>query len=564
MHPILRASAVVIVGLVIAAATISSDVAGAGAKFYRDDPIAVEPDSQDASNVQPWTIDLATDLTYNLFFNPGDRVANVGARNVNTIDEVPDSNWFTNRLGRRVMTAAEIAKGPDQTDGPAAGQWIVSSSKSDGITPGFTVRDANGRRWFIKFDAPGYRGMATGTEVAVTKLAWALGYHVPENHLAFLRPEQLIVGEGAKFTPPNGTGATRPMQKADIDALLRRADREPDGSYRVIASLALEGKPLGGFRFYDTRPDDPNDVIPHEHRRELRGYGVFAAWLNHVDAKAINSLDTLVTADSHGVVRHHLIDFGSALGSASVAPRPEWEGFEYLVEPGAAWRQMIGFGFRIPKWHTTRFYTARSIGRLPEDNSRFEPAEWKPRVPNRAFLHARADDNFWAARKLAAVSNEHLAAVIATGRFDDEKSEQFLQRALEQRRDAITRAYLPAINPIADPVLAEAPAGKGTPVLTFVNAAVDAAVATAPSGYRARWFAFDNTTRQSRPLGESSGETTRLDAPAAISTDAAAYIKVELSASGGPTPSWEKPVAAYFWRTGGEWRLVGFERLPSD
>ena len=38
--------------------------------------------------------------------------------------------------------------------------------------------------------------------------------------------------------------------------------------------------------------------MPHEDRRELRGYGVFAAWLNHVDAKAINSLDTLVTDEN--------------------------------------------------------------------------------------------------------------------------------------------------------------------------------------------------------------------------------------------------------------------------
>src|SRR6185295_12899210 len=99
---------------------------------------------------------------------------------------------------------------------------------------------------------------------------------------------------------------------------LKRADQEPDGSYRVIASKALEGVPLGGFRFHDTRPDDPNDIVPHEHRRELRAYGVFAAWLNHVDAKAINSLDTLVSENGRHVVRHYLLDFGSALGSGGV------------------------------------------------------------------------------------------------------------------------------------------------------------------------------------------------------------------------------------------------------
>jgi hypothetical protein len=39
------------------------------------------------------------------------------------------------------------------------------------------------------------------------------------------------------------------------------------------------------------------------------------------------------------------------------------------------------------------------------------------------------------------------------------------------------------------------------------------------------------------------------------------YIKVDLSAVGGPKP-WTKPVSAYFRRNSGGWTLVGFERLP--
>src|ERR671930_2096949 len=103
------------------------------------------------------------------------------------------------------MTPEALATGPDTTAGPEAGQWTVTSSKSDGVTPGFTIRDRSGRLWFLKFDPPGYRGMATGTEVTVTKLMWALGYNVPENHIAYLHRSQLVVGQGAKFTPAGGT-----------------------------------------------------------------------------------------------------------------------------------------------------------------------------------------------------------------------------------------------------------------------------------------------------------------------------------------------------------------------
>jgi hypothetical protein len=69
--------------------------------------------------------------------------------------------------------------------------------------------------------------------------------------------------------------------------LLQRAPRRPDGTYRALASKLLPGKPVGPFQYFGTRPDDPNDIFPHENRRELRGLRVFAAWLNHDDSRAM-------------------------------------------------------------------------------------------------------------------------------------------------------------------------------------------------------------------------------------------------------------------------------------
>jgi hypothetical protein len=545
-------SRITIAAIVLAGSALAGPGRTAAPKFFPDDPIAVERDTQDASGVQPWEIDLLADGTENLFGRPGDPAVNVRAKNVNTVDEVPDSSWFTNRAGRRALTGEDVARGPDSTPGPAAGRWTVTSSKSNGVTPGFTIRDAAGQRWFLKFDAPGYRGMATGTEVTVTKLLWALGYNVPENHIAYLRPDQLAVGDGARFTPLGGN--PRAMQLADISSLLKRADREPDGTYRVVASKALEHI-LGGFRFHDTRPDDPNDIVPHEHRRELRGYGVFAAWLNHVDAKAINSMDTLASENGRSVVRHYLLDFGSTLGSASLTPREHWEGFEYVAEPHETLKQMVGFGFVIPAWRTVDYYEARSIGRLPRDNKAFDPDLWKPRVPNPAFLRARADDKFWAARKLMTLDDTLLRAAVRAGDFGDPPSEDFLVRALAERRDAIARKYLTAINPITDPALDD----RG---LTFRNAAVDAGVAPAPQGYRAAWLSFDNATGESRPMGETTGPAAPLRPPSNLQDITGGFLKVQLSITGGQAPSSPKPVDAYFMRETGGWRLVGFERMP--
>jgi hypothetical protein len=533
----------------IAAATMLTSAASR--KFYDDDPLWTERDTQDASSMKPLEVSLFVDLGYNVI-KGGDIANPARAKNVNTVDEVPDSSWFTNRAGRRPLTPEEVANGPNSGAGPAAGTWIITSSKSDGVTPGFTVKDADGQRWFLKFDPPGYRAMSTGTEVAVTKLMWALGYYVPENHIAYMRREQLVVGETAKYTPISGK--TRAMRLDDLDNLLARASREPDGSFRVVASKALAGKPIGRVRFFGTRPDDPNDLVPHEDRRELRAYGVYAAWLNHVDAKSINSLDTLVTENGRSFVRHNLIDFGSALGSGGVAPADYWEGSEYLVQPNQVVKQMRAFGFYFPKWRTTPFYEATSIGRLPARNTEFDPNQWKPRVPNQAFLHARDDDRFWAARKLMALDNDMLRAAVRAGEFGDPASEEFLVRALAERRDAIGRAYLTAINPIVDPVL------DSTGLLSFRNAAVDADFARAPRGYRAAWSTFDNATGTTACLGETSNVVPSLQAPSGLPGAEGAFVKVELSAIGGPHPSWERPVNAYFRLHHGSWNLVGFER----
>jgi hypothetical protein len=165
-------------------------IAWSAPKFYNDDPIIKEVDSQNAANVQEWDIDLVYDLAENLFTKPGDKTPNVRAQSINTIDEVPDSSWYTNRSG---ITPADVAKGPDTTNGPAQGKWTIISGKNDGVSPGFTITDSAGKRWFIKPDPPGYPAMATGTEVAVTKLFWALGYYEPETHIATMSVDNIEI-----------------------------------------------------------------------------------------------------------------------------------------------------------------------------------------------------------------------------------------------------------------------------------------------------------------------------------------------------------------------------------
>src|SRR5688572_13143313 len=100
--------------------------AGAGsAKFFPDDPVSRIVDSQDASGVQEREIDLVYDTLENSFSWPGDRTPNVRAQNLNTLDKVPNSNWFTNRLGVAPLSVDELVQGPGDGAGPAPGPWTV-------------------------------------------------------------------------------------------------------------------------------------------------------------------------------------------------------------------------------------------------------------------------------------------------------------------------------------------------------------------------------------------------------------------------------------------------------
>jgi hypothetical protein len=112
------------------------------------------------------------------------------------------------------------------------------------------------------------------------------------------------------------------------------------------------------------------------------------------------------------------------------------------------------------------------------------------------------------------------------------------------------------LNPISDPTL------DANGRLTFVNAAVDADVARIPFGYRAVWSRFDNATRASEKVGETSDRIPSIRAPHGLPQQEGVLIKVEISAAGSMYPTWETPVDAYFRRLDGPWKLIGFERMP--
>ena len=359
----------------------------------------------------------------------GDTARSLGpALNVNTLGEVPDSSWFTNRIGRSDMTVDEVLRGPIRSMARPPGVWDVTGRPVAGITPKFTIRDARGDTYMLKFDPATNPELPSSVELISTKLFHAIGYHVPEDFIVTFTEDRLRVAPGARCAIATGEPSTHQPSRAEAGcgALPRRAD----GSIRALASRWVPGNVVGQFKYTGRRPDDPNDLFPHERRRELRGMRVFAAWLNHDDARAINSIDTYVEDGGRRYIRHYMQDFGSNLGSGSTSAQQPRGGYEYLIERGKIGKGMVGFGLYQRDWMGIKWPDDPSIGNIEAEV--FDPATWKTEYPNPAFQQLDAADAFWAASIMSRFTDTMIRAVVEEARLSNPDAAAYLARRHHQ------------------------------------------------------------------------------------------------------------------------------------
>jgi hypothetical protein len=549
-----RATALVAIALVVAGTGFARV---ASPRFYPDDPIWADDDmALDASGATPIEDANSYDFVVNTFSTPGEK-RDVRALNVNTIDEVPDSSWFQNRA-RQSRSVADIVRGPDRLPSISLEGWMVSGGKSTGVQPGFRMTDPQGQLYQIEFDPPDNPEMASGAEIIGTAFYHAFGYHVVDVYLAELDPARLVISEKATLWDPREARRRR-LTRREIDKVLRRGAEQDNGKYRVIVSRFAEGTPVGNFRYYGTRPDDPNDIVPHEHRRELRGARVFGAWLNHDDSRGVNSLDMLATEGNRKYIKHYMFDFGSTLGSGTVYAQRHRPGNEYILEWKPGWLTLATLGLYTRPWLHIDYPDDMppAVGRL--EATAFNAAEWKPEYPNQAFDNMRPDDAFWAARIVASIDAASIRAIVEKARYSDPRATAYMTEVLLKRQEKVLRTWLTAVNPIVDLALSDA--GE----LTFANAAEKAGVASPAQAYIVQWSRFDNAAGVATKVGEAQETAAaRITAPAALISSARAgdYVEVSIATRHAEHAAWMTPVTAHFRRGSDRWELVGLQRLP--
>ncbi len=508
-------------------------------KFYPDDPIQADPKPLNVEDINRLKIYDLFDYVYQT--GRQERRASEPAMGINTLGEVPDSAWFTNRHGRLPMTRAELKRGPGDENMPQP-PFVIVGAKTEGITPGFRMTDAKGRLYFVKPDPLNNPELSTGAEIMGSKFFYAIGYNTPENYIVRIRRSDLTIDEGAKIELKNRL--ERKLTTKDLLDILDKVPILSDRSFRAVASLAIPGRGVGPFRYEGTRSDDPNDLIRHENRRDLRGLYVFCAWMNHTDAKAANSYDALVQEDGISFIRHYLIDFGSAFGSDGDIIKDARFGNDYQIPPaGRILRSLFAFGLHSPDWERANYPKLGAIGRI--ESKVFDPEEWKSNYPNPAFLHRRPDDEYWAAKIVLAFTDEDIRALVETGEYSDPRVVDYLTSTLAERRDKIGQTYLAKVLPLDSFRVHD---GE----LSFEDLAVKYGLRS-PLDYVVSWSRFDNE----RGLHTLLSQANTFHLPQLYSwLDNGDYLAARIHASADD----RKTVTVYLRKKSRGTEIVGVER----
>ena len=540
------------------------------AAFTPDDPYWKDNDTKDIAEPKKRNPSLAWETVERSTFQQVEQILDldrsfrkIGGRprqalNINSVDEVPNSSWFTNRHHLNRMTPAQIKRGVEISGGPdKSGPWTVFRPKVGGVTAGFWIKDPKGREYILKFDPVGNPQMATAAAVMAGRFFHACGYNVPEETITSFRPEDLLIGEGVTYQDSDGN--KQPFTREKLNRILALAEANSDGSIRCLASLALPDI-KGPFSFDGRRKDDANDWCRHEHRRELRALYVFCSFINHWDIKDLNTMDTYTRQDGRGYLRHHLLDFGSTFGSSGRGPQHIRAGYSNLLDLRDAFVSLVTIALKKWQWEDARPYQYPSKGYFESDI--FHAAKWDPIYPIPAFENMTDRDAYWGAKIVMSFRDDDLRALIDAGQLSNPEAREYLFNTLVERRDKIGRHWFSKVNPLDCFELVSTDEGLQ---LIFEDLALNYGLSlTARSRYDIRYRGRE--VIEAQPLDASP--LTFL--PEDVHTLADRYqagdkpennlfeIRIKTQRDGG---GWSKPVAVWLWYYAEEsrWHLVGVE-----
>jgi hypothetical protein len=362
--------------------------------------------------------------------------------NVNSLEEVPNSSWYTNRMAIGRMTRQEVEQGPSVKDGsPEFGfPWKVTGVGMSGAYRYLRITDSGNQDFTLRFGGSESHEAGTASYVIASRLMYAAGYNVPECYIVHFRPEDLTF-DSIPGQPHKG------MTSEAVDSFLATVTQTEDGRFRALAVRDFDGVDCGVFPFTGTRDDDPNDLIPHEHRRELRALKVFCAWLGHVDFTPDNGVDIYVEEEGRSYIKHYLRGFSDCFGTYFLDNTHTHPGFEHrALDMKEVASDLLTSGLTLDAWERLDRPSYAFSGPYYEAEL-FDIDNWKPIHPVPCFLQMTPQDAFWAAKIISVFGDEHLGGAVSEAKISL-MSQQYLLDVLKKRRMQIIDWAYSNVNPL--------------------------------------------------------------------------------------------------------------------
>ncbi len=313
------------------------------------------------------------------------------ALDVSSIDEVPRSSWY-----RGHPEAGLLLEGYER-DGPPQAPFTLSNDAPESETPHATViTDARGLRYELLHDPDGREGTRTGAAAIASRLVYALGYRTPEVHI---------------ITSHEGRRAAATRWPGGID--------------------------LGPTPIATTRPDDPNDFLPHLDRRTLRVLFFVTAWLDLRRLRSRNLRDVYIGEPGKGHVQHMLVGLDGALGADNFDEAVAWANNPDRQDSNFFLRMFsLGLSPKPPGLPPkTEFDSVGLIGEV------LLVDEWGLSPPFEPSDRVLPGDAYWIAKRIAAVDARTLKLAVDAAKLDKAPSRWLLERVNERRTALIAHGY---------------------------------------------------------------------------------------------------------------------------
>ncbi len=463
------------------------------------------------------------------------------AMNTNSLDEVPNSSWFTNRIGRGYLMGNQVADGAcsPENSPEKSKPWEILRIESSEPVLSVRMADSKGREFTLKFDSKTFPEAITASEVIASRLLYAAGYNVPASYIVSFTLRDLAVNDNSLYS--------------EFETLLSHVYAMGDGGFRAVAIVEPDGIDCGASPLSGVRDDDPNDLIPHEHRRELRALRVFYAWIGHVLFTPDNVRDYY--NDSH--LQHYLVGFDDCFGSYFITDQNSHAGYDYLaLDMQETVEGLFTFGLGAEPWENVKSKSYTLAGPY-YDSENFDPSKWKPLVPSACFSQLTPQDIFWAAKIISSFGEEHLSAAIRQGQITSSAASQYLTQVLKDRRKAIIEWGFSQVCPVDDISLTFKRQGL---VLKFMNLAVKNSIVK-PADIKYRFRILDRKRNVLRDFKSGSSPEFVIPKKGLPLSGNDNYLIVEIRMFDQSKSSVSLPVSAHF--LGGQesgFSLIGIER----